>query len=144
MARGEVRRAQLDHFARADKQHIDLAQVFKQLSCQSNGSRRHADAVCADFGGAAHLFGNGKRALEHLMQGGAQCADFTRRAHRVFHLPQDLRLAQHHGVEATGDAKRMACGLFIDHGVDVALQAVGADATRFGQPVERVGHEHLR
>jgi hypothetical protein len=29
-------------------------------------------------------------------------------AHRLLHLAEDLRLAQHHGVEAARDAERMA------------------------------------
>ena len=140
---GEVRRAKLDHFTCADKQHIDFAQVFKQLTRQSHGGRRHADAVRADFGGAADLFGDGKRALEHLVQGRAQRADFARGAHGVFHLPQDLRLAQNHRVQATGHAKRMPCRLLIHQCVNVLVQAVGADAAGLSQPGHGVGHEYF-
>jgi len=51
---------QLDHFTGADKQHADVAQVFKQLACQSHRGRCHADAVGADFGVAAHVLGDCK------------------------------------------------------------------------------------
>ncbi len=47
---GKVRGAQLDHFAGANKQHLDLAQVFKQVARQAHGGGGHADAVGADLG----------------------------------------------------------------------------------------------
>ena len=119
---------------------MDLAQVFKQLRRQSHRSGRHADAVGANFGRTAHLFGHRERALEHLVQGGTQSAHLASHTHRVFHLSQDLRLAKYHGVQTAGDAKRMTCGLVVHHGVNVVVQAVGAHATRLGQPLQRLGH----
>ena len=93
-----------------------------------------------NFGAGSHFFGDRKRALEQLVQGGAQGAHFIGGTHRVFHLSQDLRLAKYHGVQTAGDAKRMTCGLVVHHGVNVVVQAVGAHATRLGQPLQRLGH----
>ncbi len=108
MAGGKVGRDQLNHLARANKQDANLRQILKQLAGQAHGSGGHADAVRTDFGAAAHLFGHRKAALEQLVQGAAQRPGIFGRAHGVFELAQNLRLAQHHGVEARGHAKGMA------------------------------------
>ena len=47
---GKVSGRQLDHLAGADKQHLDLAQVFKQVAGQAHGGGGHADGMGADFG----------------------------------------------------------------------------------------------
>ncbi len=99
---------QLNHLARAHKQHANLRQIFKQLAGQAHGSGGHADAVRADFGAAAHLFGHGKAALKELVQGAAQGAGVFGRAHGVFELAENLRFAQHHGVQARGHAEGVA------------------------------------
>jgi hypothetical protein len=65
---------QLDHLARAHEQHADLAEVFEQLAGQAHGGGGHGDAVRADLGGAAHFLGDGKAALEQLVERGAQGA----------------------------------------------------------------------
>ena len=132
--------AQLDHLACTHKQHMDLAQVFKQLRRQSHRSGGHADAVGTNFGRTAHLFGHRERALEHLVQSRTQGAHLTSHPHRVFHLSQDLRLAKYHGVQTTGHAKSVSRCFVVDQGVDVIVQTVGAHATRLGQPLQRLGH----
>ena len=47
------------------------------------------------------------------MQCGANGAGVFCCAHRVFHLAEDLRFAQHHGVQPAGHAKSMACGFVV-------------------------------
>jgi len=115
---------QFDHFARAHKQHLDVFEVFKQLTGQAHRGGCHADGVRANLGRAAHLFGDSERALKQLIERGAQGPGFGRGAHRVFHLAQDLWLAQHHRVEATGHAKGVAGGIGFQQGVSVAFEVV--------------------
>jgi hypothetical protein len=122
------------------KQYIDFGQVFKQLRSQSNRRGRHADAVGTNFGGAANLLGHRKRALEHLVQSRTQGTHLAGHPHSVFHLPQDLRLAQYHGVQTAGHSKGVARCLVVNHGVDMVVQAVGAYATRLSQPQQGLGH----
>ncbi len=50
MARREVGRRELDHLARADEQHLGLAQVLEQLRGEAHRGRRHADRMAADLG----------------------------------------------------------------------------------------------
>ena len=52
-------------------------------------------------------------------------ADF-RRAHRLLHLAQDLRLAQHHRVEPARDAERVRHRLVARQRVDVGRERVRA------------------
>ena len=133
---GKVGGAQLDHLARAYKQHVGLAQVFEQLRGQAHGGGGHADRMRANFGGAANLFGHCKRALEELVERGTQSARVGCCAHGVLHLTQNLGLAEHHGVEPTGYSERMPCGIVFLQGVGVGLQSVWSNTTRVGQPIQ--------
>ena len=89
---------------------------------QAHRGGRHRHAVGADLGGAAHFLGHREGALEHLVQVGAQAAGFVGRAHRVLHLAEDLRLAQHHRIEPGGDAERMAHRVVLRQHVQVRAQ----------------------
>ena len=131
-------RCQVNHFASTDKQHLDVAQVFKQLAGQPHGGGGHADAVRADFGAGAHFLGDGKRALEQLVQRGAHGTGVFGGAHGVFHLAQNLRLAQHHGVESAGHPKGMARGLVVLQRVRMGAQHRQRDAAVVRQPGQRV------
>ena len=135
---GKVGGAQLNHLARAHKQHLDLRQVFKQLPGQAHRCCGHADGVGANFGRAAHLFGHGKRALKQLRQRAAQGASGVGSAHRVFELAQNLRLAQHHGVEPAGHPKGVARGLAVGQAVGVRAQRLHRHAARLRQPGQGV------
>ena len=78
--------------------------------------------MLAYLGIATHFFGHIEGALKQLMQRSAHSARIFGGAHCVFQLPQNLRFAQHHAVEASGDAKHMACGLIGLFDIGVALQ----------------------
>ena len=128
---------QINHVARAHKQDIDLAQVFKQLTRQPHRRRRHADRVRADFGRAAHLLGDCKGALEHLAQGAAQGTSGLGGAYRIFELAQYLRLAQNHGVQSACHPKCVARSEPILQGVGVGSQGGWRNAAGFCQPGQR-------
>jgi hypothetical protein len=116
---------------------VDFAQVFEQLAGQPGGRCGHADGVRADLGGTAHLLGHRKAALEQLVQRGAQRAGFVGQAHRLLHLAEDLRLAQHHGIEPAGHAEGVPRGVVPVHHVGMLAQVLGAHAALLGQPVQR-------
>jgi len=61
-----------------------------------------------------------------------------RRAHRLLQLAEDLRLAQHHRIEAGGDAERMARGVLGRQRVDVRLERIALELVVVGQPAGRV------
>ena len=129
---------ELYHLAGADKQDADLAQVFEQLACEAHCGGGHADAVLADLGGAAHLLGDGKAALEQLIERAAERARGFGGANGVFHLAEDLCFAQHHGVKTAGNAKRMACGQAFFEQIGVRTQNFGAHAAAVREPVQGV------
>ena len=111
--RSEMGGRQLNHFTGTHKQDPDVRQILKELTGQAHRGRCHADAVGANVGVTAHVLGHRKRALEQLLQRSAYGAGVFCCAHRVFHLAEDLRLAQHHGVQPAGHAKSMACSLVV-------------------------------
>ena len=86
--------------------------VLRRSSKAARPSRTAAAAMLiewrADLGRRAHFLGDRERALEQLVQRGAERAGLVGLAHRLLHLAEDLRLAEHHRVEAAGDAERMA------------------------------------
>ena len=129
---------QLVHFASANKQDADVLQVFKQLAGQAHRGGGHADGVGPDFGGAAHFLGHGKAALEQLVQGAAQGTGLFGGAHRVFELAQNLGLAQDHGVQPAGHAKRMAGGFIAFEQIGVGVKFGGAHPAGLGQPAQGV------
>jgi hypothetical protein len=92
--------------------------------------------VSADLGSGAHLLGHRERTLEQLVKRAAQHPGFVGHADRRLHLAQDLRLAEHHRIEARCDAKGVARGGLVVHHITVLLQLGAADATVFRKPVE--------
>ncbi len=135
LAGSEMGGGQLYHLAGADEQHPDVGQVFKQLAGQSHRGGSHADRVRADLGAGAHLLGDRERTLEQLVQRAAQGAGLFGHAHGILHLPQDLRLAQHHGIQPAGDAESVAGRLVVVQRIGVAAQLLGGDAAAVRQPV---------
>jgi hypothetical protein len=89
---------------------------------QANRGGGHRHRMRADLGLAAHFLGHRERALEQLVQVRAQRAGLTGGAHRVLQLPQDLRFAEHHRVQAAGHAERMAHGFRLGQRVQVRRQ----------------------
>ena len=138
MVRGEMRGAQLDHFACAYEQYLLLLQAGEDACRQLDRGRRHGHHVGADLGIGAHFLGHGEGALEQLVQQGPQGAGRFGLAHRFLHLAEDLRLAQHHGFQARGDAKRVAHRLLLGQGVKIGLELLRLDALILGQPMQRL------
>ena len=137
LARREVGRRELDHLARADEQHLGLAQVLEQLRGEANRRRRHADRVGADLGRRAHFLGDRERALEHLLQRAAERAGAARLAHRLLQLAEDLRLAEDHRIEAARDPERVARRRRAFEHVGVRAQRRRLHAAHVGEPVHR-------
>jgi len=57
------------------------------------------------------------------------------RARRLLELPEDLRLAQHHRIEARGDAEDVPHGLLARQRVEVGPQSIGLEAVVAREPV---------
>ncbi len=130
--------AQFDHLAGTDEEHALLGDRFEDALRQPHRRRGHRHGMRADLGGAAYLLGDREGALEQLIQVRAQRAGFGGGAHRVFHLAEDLRLAQHHGIEPAGHAEGVAHGLRLPQRIHVGRQFAGVDVVVVGQPADGV------
>jgi hypothetical protein len=63
---------------------------------------------------------------------------------RVFHLPQNLRLAQDHRVQATGNPKGMPSYIVVMQVVEMPIEGIGADITLARQPLQSLRKLPLR
>ena len=107
MARRKMCRGELDHLAGADQEQPLLGNRGKDPLGELHRRGSHRDRRTADVGLCAHVLGDGKRTLEEAIQHEPQRARRLGMPHGLFHLAKDLRLAQHHGIEARGHAERM-------------------------------------
>jgi len=93
---GEVGRAQLDHLARADEQHALVCHLVEDTLRKTHRGGGHRNRLRADLRSSAHFLRHREGALKQLVQISAERAGFGRGTHRILHLSDDLRLAEHH------------------------------------------------
>ena len=121
MMRGEMTGAQFDHFSRTDKQNRLLGDARintpRQLHCC--GCHRHC--ARANIGFAAHAFRYRKSTLEQLVEQQTHGAGAFGGTHCILELAEDLRLADHHGVQTAGNAKRVLDRAFLRQSVEERL-----------------------
>ena len=118
VARGEMHGIEFDHLARTDEQDALLGNAGENAFRQFDRSRSHGNQIGADLGLRAHVLGDREGALEQLVQQETQCAGLLGLAHRLFHLSQYLRFAQHHGIQPAGHTERVLYRLFLRQTVD--------------------------
>ena len=106
----EMPGGQIDHLARADHERGALAQVRVHPPREADGRGGEGDRVGADLRLGADALCGRKRGLKELVERGAGAAGLLRHAIGILELAQDLRLAQHHGVESRGDGEGMRDG----------------------------------
>ena len=136
---GKMRHAELDHFPRTDEEDVHLAEVFKEASCQPNSRGSHADGVGADLGLGAHLLGHGERPLKQLVECRPQRTRLVGHPHRILQLAEDLRLAQDHGVQATGHPKGVPRRIIPGEAVGVLLENGHLGVALLRQPAQGLG-----
>ena len=146
--RGEMRRAQFDHLAGADQQHVLVVQRREDARGELDRRGGHRHAVRADLRIGAHVFRHREGALEQLVQDRSERAGRFGNADRFLQLPEDLRLAQHHRIEARGDAERMPHRLLAGQRVEIRRKLVGPKTVIFREPCRgrlrfARGHIHL-
>ena len=73
--------------------------------------------------------------LEQLVEQLADGAGLLGGAVGLFDLPEDLRFAQHQGVEAAGDAQDVAHRLTVGVGIDVGRDLLCAEAVEVLEPL---------
>ena len=93
---GEVRRAELNHFARAHEEDPFLRKIPEKTKRKADGGSRKAHGVGADGGGGADFLGNREGGLEKMVEHRAQAVCVTGHLLGLLHLADDLRFAQNH------------------------------------------------
>jgi len=132
--RREMRGGEFDHLARADEQHVQIGDLGEDAFGEFDRGGGHADRMGADLGLGAHLFGDRERALEQLVEQGADGAGFVGRTHRLLHLAEDLRFAEHHRIEAAGHAECMADRVLLGQRIQMGRDLFGLELVVIGQP----------
>ena len=98
MAQGQFR-----HLARPEDENGPARQVAEDLPCQLDGNRRDGDGHAGDAGLGPHALGDVERLLQQVIQddpGGLLCPG---NGIGRLDLPEDLGLAEDHGLQAGGD-----------------------------------------
>ena len=85
-----------------------LLQTFKDFFGQFHRRIAHRHRMITNAGLAAHRLGHAQGPLEQLAKDGARAPGRLRRQIRGLHLPENLWLAQHQGVQTRGHAKQVA------------------------------------
>ena len=86
----------IHHFTCTDQQYMQAVKVFEDTFGQFDRSSGHGYGVFANRGVGAHVFGHGKTFFEPVAQLTAHGVGLERDTCGLFHLSQNLRLAQHH------------------------------------------------
>jgi len=128
--------AQFDHFTGTDEQDALAGNRLENAFSQMDAGGGHRDDVGADGRRAAHFLGDRERALEKLVQLRAERAVFFGRTHGIFHLAENLRLADDHRIEAAGHAESVADGFRLVVGIDVGRQFVARNLMVMRQPID--------
>lgn len=96
------------HIPGAHEQRVVGAQILEHAPCRADRGGRQRHGVGADASFGAHPFGGRERGLKQFIEDGAGAAALLRDPVGVFQLPEDLHLAQHHGIKAGGHAEERA------------------------------------
>ncbi len=127
---GEVRGGEIDHLAGADQQQVLVGERRVDALGELDRRRGHRNRRAADVGVASHVLRHRERALEKAVEDQAQSARRFGAAHRLLHLAENLRLAEHHRIEPAGDAKGVRDRAILRQRVDIRMERLG------GHPVE--------
>ncbi len=121
----QVARGQFDGFAGADQQHGGLLQSRERFLRQAHRGGRDRHRVRADARVGTCPLRRGKGVLEQAIELAAEAAGGTRRRPGIFHLAQDLRLAQYQRIQSGGDAEQVAHGIGVGVLVEIGVQIAG-------------------
>ncbi len=127
-ARLQMARDELAHLAGADQHDRLVVESLEDGARQIRRDRRHRHRFPGDAGLGADTLGDRERAVEGLVEDRARGAGTGRRHVLLLHLPEDLRLADHHRIEARRDAEEMA---------DRVAAVVDVEVGREGRSLDR-------
>jgi hypothetical protein len=113
------------------------AQVRIHAPRQTDGRGGDRHRILTDASLRSHAFGRGKGGLEQFIERGAGTAGFLRHAVRILQLTQNLRLAEHHGIESRGDVEGVLDGLLFPVNVQAGSEVQSIAVMPF-EPIRQV------
>lgn len=125
-----------DGLAGADQQCLAALQIAENLFRQAHRGKGHGNRVFADGGVGAHLLGGAEGGLEQPPQQRANGSGLTRHGVGGFHLPEDLRFAQHQRVQPRGDTHHVTNGRIVFVHIGTGAQVFEAQMVVLGQPAQ--------
>jgi hypothetical protein len=106
----QVDARQLRHLAGAEDEHVQSLEVAEDLPRQGDCGVAHRHGAFAEPGLAAHAFAHGERGVEQAVRERAGMFDARRGGKGVFHLSQDLRLADDERIQSGGNTEQVPRG----------------------------------
>ena len=129
----QVARGQLRHLARARNHDRAVGERSENLARQLHGGVTHRYGHLADAGLGAHALGHAEGAGEQAFQPAADRAGILGGGVGGFELSQDLRLADHHGIQAGGHAEEVMDGVAALMAVEMRPDGMRADGLVIGE-----------
>ncbi len=133
----EVTGREFAHLAGAHQIHRLAGEAAEDLLRQFDGHRCDGNRRGSDGGLIPNLFGDGKGAGQKLVKLRIYRTEGAGGGVGFLHLSEDLRLADHHGIQAGGDAEDVLDGLKLLVLEDVGFELAGTEA-------EEVAHKLLQ
>ena len=137
--RKQVPRRQFAHLSGADQVNVLALQRSENLLGQFDRDRGHRNGRRAYRGFRAHSLGYGESAGQQQIQLRVHRAYGARRRIGFLHLAENLRLADHHRIEARGDAEKMTNGFALAIFIKVRLEFGGIELKIFAQKTAQIG-----
>src|SRR5690606_3562444 len=127
----------LGHVPRTDDEYGATDELAEDARRQIDRDGRDARRPSCDFGFAAYPFGALDRERHASIEHGADRPALLGLRVGGLHLAEDLRLADHHRLEAGGDAKNVPRGVGLRSREDVALERARVDRLQTRELHER-------
>ncbi len=116
----QVARGKLAHFSGAEHKNVTLFERAEDLFGELDGGIGNGNGGGSDGSFIADALGHAERFLENGVEEAAGGAGLLRASPCGLHLPGNFGLADHHGVEAGGDAKDVRDGFFVVEAIEAA------------------------
>ncbi len=129
---------QLDHFAGADQQGAALLQVGEDMPGERHRRVGHRHRVGADAGFRADALGHREHVLEHPAQLAVDQPRLVGAGVGLAQLAENLRFAEHHGIQAAGHPHQVLQGFFVPVGIKDPPQGLHRHAPGLRQPLPEI------
>ena len=133
-----VPRGQLAHLAGADHDDGAAAQIAEDLAGERRRRESDRDRARAEAGLGAHALADRKRRMEEPIEDRADDLHVVGDGVRLFHLTENLRLADDQRIEAGGDPEEMSRGVEVGDVVDVRRDRRTIDAVELADEAHQI------